>query len=152
MYKELITYENLNGDTITEEFCFHLSKADVLKMEMSLEGGVEGYIEGLISANDRAGITEFITNFIEKSYGVKTPDGGFDRSPEVLRRFVQSEAYSELFSDLVTDADHAARFINGIMPKQIDKTDSSKNQNIITIENAKKEAAERLNKAREEAK
>ena len=54
---------------------------------------------------------------IQKSYGVKTPDGrGFVKRPEDLEAFMATEAYSELFMELVTNATAAAEFVNGIMP------------------------------------
>ena len=33
MLKKSITYKNLNGQEVTEEFYFHLSKADFIEME-----------------------------------------------------------------------------------------------------------------------
>lgn len=151
MYKKVITFTDLNGETRSEEYMFHLSKARILEMELRHEGGVEGYIEAIAAAQDRNEIVDFIKKFIEMSYGIKTADGGFDQSPEVIQRFVQSEAYSELFTELLTDSMAAARFINGIMPKeQRDPKSLSENQNVVTIEKAKEQALERINQVRAE--
>ena len=42
------------------------------------------------------------------------------KKEELTEAFSQTEAYSQLFMELATDADAAAKFINGITPKDID--------------------------------
>ena len=59
----------------------------------------------------------FSKGYIKKSYGVKSADGRrFDKREELYEAFEQTEAYSEIFMELITDADKAAAFVNGIMP------------------------------------
>ena len=36
--------------------------------------------------------------------------------------FSQTEAYSEIFMELATDADAAAKFVNGIIPSDVDRS------------------------------
>lgn len=63
---------------------------------------------------------DLFKEIIHKSYGVKSPDGRrFMKSPEILEDFLQTEAYSELFVKLATDADEATAFVNGIVPKNM---------------------------------
>ena len=51
-------------------------------------------------------------------YGEKSPDGKrFIKNQELRDAFAQTEAYSDLFMELATDAEAAARFINGIVPQ-----------------------------------
>ena len=38
------------------------------------------------------------------------------KSEEISNGFAQTEAYSQLFMELATDADAAAAFVNGIIP------------------------------------
>ena len=53
-----------------------------------------------------------------KSYGEKSADGKrFIKTPEIAEAFSQTEAYSVLFMELATNADSAAAFVNGIIPK-----------------------------------
>ena len=50
------------------------------------------------------------------AYGEKTIDGrGFQKSPQVTTAFLQSGAYDALFTELVTNADTAAQFMNGVL-------------------------------------
>ena len=55
-----------------------------------------------------------------------------DDGRPLSRKFVQTEAYSELFMELSTDAKAASEFINGIVPAELAK-EAAKQGNIPTI-------------------
>lgn len=117
MIKKTITYKDFNGNDRTEEFYFNLTKAEVTRMEMSTTGGMAEMIQRVIAAQDAPSLIQIFEEMIQKSYGVKTPDGrGFVKRQEDLENFMATEAYSQLFMELVTDADSAAEFVNGIIP------------------------------------
>lgn len=117
MIKEPITYTDYNGTERTEDFYFHLTKAEIMKMELGVKGGLAEAINRIIAAQDTPAIIEVFEDLIKKSYGVKTPDGrGFLKRQEDLEAFMATEAYSILFMKLSTDADAAAKFINGVVP------------------------------------
>ena len=117
MIKKTITYTDYNGNQRTESFWFNLTKAEVTRMEMSVQGGMAEMIDRIIDAQDAPSLISTFETMIQKSYGVKTPDGrGFVTRPEDLEAFMATEAYSELFMELVTNATAAAEFVNGIMP------------------------------------
>lgn len=117
MIKKTITYKDFNGNDRTEEFYFNLTKAEVTRMEMSTTGGMAEMIQRVIAAQDAPSLIRIFEEMIRKSYGVKTPDGrGFVKRKEDLENFMATEAYSQLFMELVTDADSAAEFVNGIIP------------------------------------
>ena len=117
MIKKTITYTDYNGNQRTENFYFNLTKAEVTRMEMSVQGGMAEMIDRIIDAQDAPSLISTFETMIQKSYGVKTPDGrGFVKKPEDLEAFMATEAYSELFMELVTNATAAAEFVNGIMP------------------------------------
>lgn len=57
MLKKTITYTNLFTDKeVTEDHFFHISKADLIEMEMSQKGGMQEYIERIIASEDGASI------------------------------------------------------------------------------------------------
>ena len=117
MIKKTITYTDYNGNQRTESFWFNLTKAEVTRMEMSVQGGMAEMIDRIIDAQDAPSLISTCETMMQKSYGVKTPDGrGFVKKPEDLEAFMATEAYSELFMELVTNATAAAEFVNGIMP------------------------------------
>lgn len=122
MIKKTITYTDFNGGERTEDFYFHLTKAEIAKMEMSVNGGMAERIQRIVSAQDQPAIIEVFEDLIKKAYGVKTPDGrGFVKRKEDLEAFMATEAYSQLFMELATDADAGAKFVNGIVPADFRK-------------------------------
>lgn len=118
MHRETITYTDYAGNQRTEDFCFNLTKAEVLEMEMKTTGGMEQYIKKIIDAQDTAQIIEVFKELLLKSYGVPSADGRrFEKSPELTKEFSETEAYSDLFMSLATDDKKAADFVQGILPK-----------------------------------
>lgn len=122
MLKKTITYTDYNGVERTEDFYFHLTKADIAKMEMGVTGGLAQMIRRIVDAKDQPAIIKIFEDLIQKSYGVKTPDGrGFDKDPKHLKEFMMTEAYSQLFMELGSDDKAAAAFVNGIIPSDMAK-------------------------------
>lgn len=118
MLKKTITYTDFNGVERSEDFYFNLTKAEVMEMEMSTVGGLSEMIQRIISAQDTPSIIKVFKDLVLKSYGEKSADGKrFIKTPEIAEAFSQTEAYSVLFMELATDADAAAAFVNGIIPK-----------------------------------
>lgn len=118
MLKETIEYEDYNGEKRKEDFYFNLNKAEIIEMNLSIDGGLEEYIKGIIAARDIPTISALFKKIVLKAYGEKTPDGKrFIKSEELSKAFTETEAYSELFVKLVTDEEKMAAFINGIVPK-----------------------------------
>ena len=122
MLKKTITYTDYNGNERKEDFYFNLNKAEIMRMEMSTRGGLAERINRIVAAQDTPAIIEVFEDLIQKSYGVKDADGrGFVKKKEDLEAFMATEAYSELFMELATNADAAAEFANGIVPGDISK-------------------------------
>lgn len=122
MIKKTITYSDYNGTERTEDFYFNLTKAEITKMELSTEGGLAERIQRIVAAQDTPAIIEVFEDLIQRSYGVKTPDGrGFVKRAADLEAFTATEAYSQLFMELATDADAAAKFVNGVVPADMAK-------------------------------
>lgn len=65
-------------------------------------------------------IMNTFSDLIYRSYGKKSLDGRrFDKTEEAKRDFMETEAYSVLFTEIVTDAKKAAEFFNGVIPKDM---------------------------------
>ena len=119
MLKKTITYTDYNGTERTEDFYFNLTKAEIMEMEMGTSGGMAEMIEKIVAAKDAPAIIKIFKDLVLKAYGEKSPDGKrFIKSDEISAAFAQTEAYSELFMELATDAEAAAAFVNGITPKE----------------------------------
>ena len=126
MRKETITYTDYNGVERTEDHFFNLSKAEIMEMELSIDGGLSETINRIINAKDVPALIKLFKKLLLDSYGVKSPDGKrFIKSDALSTDFAQTEAYSQLFMKLATDADAASAFVNGIIPA--DLADKAKN-------------------------
>ena len=118
MLKKTINYIDFDGNERKEDFYFNLTKAEVTEMELSIDGGLVKSLEKIVAAQDSKRVMEIFKDLILRSYGEKSPDGKrFIKNQELRDSFVQTEAYSELFMELATDADASAAFINGIIPQ-----------------------------------
>ena len=119
MLKKTITYIDYNGTERKEDFYFNLSKAEIMEMEMGTTGGMVEMINKIVAAQDAPAIIDMLKKMILKAYGEKSADGmRFIKSKELSEAFSQTEAYSQLFMELATDADAASKFVNGIVPAQ----------------------------------
>ena len=117
MLKKTITYTDYDGVQRTEDFYFNLSKAEIAEMELSTAGGLDKTINRIVAEQDGARIIALFKDLVLKSYGKKSDDGRrFIKNQELRDDFAQTEAYSDLFMELATDADAAAAFVNGILP------------------------------------
>lgn len=118
MLKKTITYTDYNGITRTEDCYFNLNKAEIAEMELSTPGGFAEMINKITASMDGKMIMKVFKELILKSYGEKSADGKrFVKSEELSEAFSQTEAYNELFMELITDSDAAAKFFNGIVPQ-----------------------------------
>ena len=122
MLKKTITYTDYNNVERTEDFYFNLTKAELMEMEMGAVGGLSGMIAKIVSAKDAPSIIKVFKELVLKAYGEKSADGRrFIKSKEISDAFAQTEAYSQLFMELATDADAASKFVNGIAPNMEEK-------------------------------
>lgn len=121
MITKTIKYNDYNGTEREEKFLFNLSKAELMEMEMGTTGGLAEMIQKIVEAQDAPQIIKIFKELILKAYGQKSPDGKrFIKSKELSEEFSQTEAYSQLFMELATNAEKAAEFVKGIVPADID--------------------------------
>lgn len=122
MLKKTVTYTDYNGVERTEDFYFNLSKAEIAEMELSTSGGFAEMIQKVVAAQDAPAIVKIFKDLVFKAYGEKSLDGKrFVKSEEISTAFSQTEAYSQIFMELATDAKAAAAFVNGIIPSDLAK-------------------------------
>ena len=120
MLKKIITYTDYNGVERTEPFYFNLSKAELMEMELGVTGGMTEMLDKIIAAKDAPSLMKTFKEMIMTAYGVKSDDGKrLIKSEELSIAFTQTEAYSVLFMELITDDKAAADFVNGIIPNEI---------------------------------
>lgn len=120
MYQKKIKYVDFLGQPREETFFFNLTKAELTNMYNGISGGLDKLLEEIIAKKDIPRIMENFDLILDTSYGVIAPDGRrFMKSPELLREFKETQAYSDYYMQLITDEDEAAAFINGILPQNL---------------------------------
>ena len=131
MLKKTITYNDYNGNERTEDYYFNLQEAEIMKLEMGINGGLTAKINRIIAAQDVPEIMKVFDELIGVSYGIKSPDGReFIKSPEITKSFMQTEGYNKLFMDFVTKEGFAANFFNELIPNV---PDSQKSAEVVPI-------------------
>lgn len=126
MFKKTIKYEDFDGTIKTEDFWFNLTQAELIEIQVSLGGnsknGFENFVRRAVSSGDQAQIVELFKKLVLKAYGEKYLDASgkerFMKSQQLTDAFATTEAYSNLFMELATDAKAATDFINNIAPRQ----------------------------------
>lgn len=126
MLKKTFKFVDYNGNPRTEDHYFNLTQAEVTELELSVDGGLTAMINRVVQAQNGRQIIDTMKDIILKSYGVKSPDGRrFIKNQEVRDAFVQTEAYSQLFMELATNAQAASDFVAGIIPTKTDEEPSA---------------------------
>lgn len=125
MLKKIITFEDFDGVKTTEEHHFHLSKTELMEVAMGLPDDME--IDGtesneelshkLLEKIGKDGLFKFIKDLILKSYGKKIDNRRFEKTEELSKEFSQTLAFDALLMELMSDDNEAAKFVNGIIPK-----------------------------------
>ena len=117
MLKKLIEYTDYNGNVRKEHFYFNLNKAELMEMETEIDGGMRQLLEIIMEKQDIPKIMSSFKTIIMRAYGEKSPDGRlFNKSEELSKAFTHTEAYNELYMELLSDAKKAAQFIEALMP------------------------------------
>lgn len=124
MLKKRIKYTDYDGNEREEDFYFNLSKAELVELELTTDGGLEQMIQKITDTRDMPKLIELFKRLILMSYGEKSENGKrFIKSKELSDAFAQTEAYSELFMELATDDKAASEFVNGIVPQGLSEDD-----------------------------
>ena len=91
-------------------------------MQLTEAGGLAESIEKIVAANNIPAIVEVFEKLVLDAYGEKSADGErFEKTSEIREGFKQHPAYPIIYMELATNADEAAKFINGIVPADMAK-------------------------------
>lgn len=124
MLKKPITYTDYNGMERTEYFYFNLTKAELAEMELSVDGGYAEMAQRIADTKNGPELIKIFKELILKAYGEKSLDGRQfmkvdEKGNPLSIGFSQTEAYSQLFMELATDANAASEFFMGVIPPDL---------------------------------
>lgn len=140
MVKKTLTYPDFNGENITKDHYFNLSKMEFRELDREIPGGLQNLIDQIRTEKDTDRMLDLLTTLVLASYGEKAEDGRFvkeDRFGRKLSSFFKiTEAWDVLFTNLVKNEGELEEFLIGIIPKdmvegakeQIEKEKANLNQ------------------------
>ena len=115
MFKHNINYLDFNGNERSEDFYFHLSSPEVLRLEAKIGSDISTYTKAIADQQNLAELLDFMEEIILTSYGRKTTDGkSFIKNEQLRNEFEYSQAYAELFEEVITNKELAAKFGAGV--------------------------------------
>ena len=120
MIKQSITFEDFDGNTVTEDHYFHLSKSELIDMQIG-DDSLSDRLQAIGTNAKGADIIKAFKEIIEASYGQRVPGSGsqFFKSEKISSEFMSSLAFDAFLTTLLTDPQAAINFINGVMPKDL---------------------------------
>lgn len=117
MLKKTIIFENLEGQKVSDDFYFHLNKAEATRVMAGLWGASGQTIEDAITSAKFEVPIDKLLEIITTAYGKKDADGvTFIKTPELTARFTGTDAYGELFEELISDPNKFLEFLKGVLP------------------------------------
>lgn len=118
MFKKTVKYSDWNGIEKEKDLYFNLTETELQKLQLSFPGGMQSILDKIVKEKDNVEILKMFDIVVEKSYGVKSPDGErFMKGADIYKAFEESMAYDEFFKWLVVD-NNAATFFNSIIPQK----------------------------------
>lgn len=121
MYRKLVTFTDFNGEEATEELYFHLTKAEIVDLEVGTkkgEGSLSASLQRIIDTKNGEEMYRTFKYLLTVSHGVKSDDGrNFVKNDRTREEFLTSAAYSKLIEDMLENTDFAIEFVLGILPR-----------------------------------
>lgn len=121
MIRKTVEFTDFNGNKRKEDLYFNLTVEQLLEMQGQSLKGIEHELQRASEGADMYTILNFVKTLMNASYGIKSDDGRhFRKSPEILKEFQDSAAYSPFLIGLFeNDGKGAADFIQGVIPPEL---------------------------------
>lgn len=120
MLRKEVEYKDFDGNDRKDVLWFHLNEVEITEMDLETSGGLVKYMESIIDTKDVNRLITIFKDLLIRSYGERSMDGKhFYKDDKIRNEFVSSAAYPVLYMEMVSDANKAVEFINGIVPSNI---------------------------------
>lgn len=122
MIKKTVTYTDYNGLKVTKDLYFNMNRVEALKL-VTKYGNIEDYARSIAESGEYNKGIQMIEDILLQSYGERSEDGtSFIKNDAIRDKFKGSEAYAELFEELLTNPDSVKPFAEGIASNVKQKT------------------------------
>lgn len=123
MVKKTLTYNDFEGNEVTKDFYFNISKMEFRELDRKIPGGLQNLIDSIKTEKDEDRMLDLMSTLILESYGEKAEDGRFVKEDAWGRKlssfFKVSEAWDVLFLNLLRNEQELNEFLVGIVPKDV---------------------------------
>lgn len=141
MLKKSVTFDNIDGVKVTEEFHFFVDQSDLIDLLVE-KPEMEEKLQMLATNMDGRAIMSLLKEFMLLSVGRRDPEGRkFIKSKEIAEDFRYSGAYNSLYWELINDPAKANDFLEGIIPTSL-LQDVEKMKNSGSLEDVRKQLQE----------
>lgn len=138
MLKQTITYKDWDDVEQTETLWFNITKDEVVGLRhlvprfRALEAVTSGP-EREMSMDEIAELLDMVKVLIDASYGERPDRVHFDKSPETLKRFKQTAAYSEFIFQLFEKPQVGIAFMQGVWPREMAEGLETANMQVVEL-------------------
>lgn len=133
MFKHTVEYVDFNGNDRKEDLYFHLAAHEVTRIEAEIGTGLEEHIQKLTVNQELSELLAFLEKIMLSSYGKKTSDGwSFYKTKEIRDAFEYSQAYAELFEQMVKDPELSRKFGESVAEKNGNPKKNTVTPKVIT--------------------
>lgn len=125
MIKKTVTWTDFAGKERTEDWYFHLTKAELVEEVMVLGGkehanDLQKMLQDIVDGGDMKKIMDTFKTLLFRAVGKRSADGSrFMKSEDILSDFRDTGAWEEVFMSMVTNPYEGAQFIQGMFPEEI---------------------------------
>lgn len=134
MLKKTVTYRDFDNNERTEDLYFNMTQMqltefaadlpdDVFDVASEANGKNVDKIQMATRISEKLGakgVIGFIKKLVLDSYGVKSEDGRrFIKNDKLREEFEQTLVFDKFMSDLMSDDEAAANFVNSIIPPDL---------------------------------
>lgn len=116
MLKQTVKYETFDGEMVSEDLYFNLTRMDLIELNDRYEGNdLATYLEKIQEEKNVKALYKVLKDIVLLAYGVKSEDGKrFIRNDEVRKEFAESLAFAQLIEDFHETDTAMSDFVTGI--------------------------------------
>lgn len=118
MFKQKITYQGFDGETLTDTLYFNLNRIELAELTAKYGGvDMEQHLTDIESRKDIAGFYGLIKDIALTAFGLRSEDGKkFLKNEEIRNDFLQSLVFGELIEQFHDgEGEKMEEFIKGIL-------------------------------------
>lgn len=137
MIKQVITYQDYEGEEVQKTFYFHLNKFEWVELQAYTKGGFVQNLKSSVETDNTKKTIDLLKKIIRRAYGEKDPETNeFVKSDAISDKFLKSEAFSTLFFELMNDEAKSNAFFMGLVPPDMrnDVTETMEKEKLKLME------------------